>query len=180
VTTKKLIEVALPQDAINAASAREKPIRHGHPSTLNLWWAWRPLALIFAQMVDDPSAYLGEEAEIEAKRGRLFRIIEDLVVWKNFTIEQVLNTLGQEVLASLQWHKEWEGLKDENAKLPGYEAFGGQAWDLTFPLFKSCERAGWAEEARSYNALVIAWPDLIDLSASAPKPVSYVQSDINL
>jgi putative DNA methylase len=59
---KKLIEVALPLDAINAASAREKSIRHGHPSTLHLWWARRPLAaaraVIFAQMVDDPSTYV--------------------------------------------------------------------------------------------------------------------------
>ena len=58
---KKLIEVALPLDAINAASAREKSIRHGHPSTLHLWWARRPLAaaraVIFAQMVDDPSSW---------------------------------------------------------------------------------------------------------------------------
>jgi putative DNA methylase len=58
---KKLIEVALPLDAINAASAREKSIRHGHPSTLHLWWARRPLAaaraVIFAQMVDDPAGY---------------------------------------------------------------------------------------------------------------------------
>ena len=61
-TRKKLIEVALPLEAINKASAREKSIRHGHPSTLHLWWARRPLAaaraVIFAQMVDDPSAYL--------------------------------------------------------------------------------------------------------------------------
>ena len=59
---KKLIEVALPLDAVNAASAREKSIRHGHPSTLHLWWARRPLAaaraVIFSQMVDDPSAHL--------------------------------------------------------------------------------------------------------------------------
>lgn len=58
---KKLIEVALPLDAINSASAREKSIRHGHPSTLHLWWARRPLAaasaVIFALMVDDPSAH---------------------------------------------------------------------------------------------------------------------------
>ena len=57
---KKLIEVAIPLEAINAASAREKSIRHGHPSTLHLWWARRPLAaaraVIFCQMVDDPSA----------------------------------------------------------------------------------------------------------------------------
>ena len=56
---KKLIEVALPLDAINKAAAREKSIRHGHPSTLHLWWPRRPLAasraVIFAQMVDDPS-----------------------------------------------------------------------------------------------------------------------------
>ena len=61
-TRKKLIEVALPLDAINKASAREKSIRHGHPSTLNLWWARRPLAaaraVIFAQMVDGPSEYV--------------------------------------------------------------------------------------------------------------------------
>ena len=61
-TRKKLIEVALPLDAINKASAREKSIRHGHPSTLHLWWARRPLAaaraVIFAQMVDDPSEYV--------------------------------------------------------------------------------------------------------------------------
>src|SRR5215211_985643 len=59
---RKLIEVALPLDAINAACAREKSIRHGHPSTLHLWWARRPLAaaraVIFAQMVDDPSTYV--------------------------------------------------------------------------------------------------------------------------
>ena len=61
-TRKKLIEVALPLDAINKASAREKSIRHGHPSTLHLWWARRPLAaaraVIFAQMIDDPSEYV--------------------------------------------------------------------------------------------------------------------------
>ncbi len=59
--SKKLIEVALPLEAISAASAREKSIRHGHPSTLHLWWARRPLAaaraVIFSQMVDDPSAH---------------------------------------------------------------------------------------------------------------------------
>ena len=60
-TRKKLIEVAIPLDAINAASAREKSIRHGHPSTLHLWWARRPLAacraVLFAQLVDDPSSH---------------------------------------------------------------------------------------------------------------------------
>ncbi|MGH7725329.1 MAG: DUF1156 domain-containing protein [Candidatus Eiseniibacteriota bacterium] len=70
---KKLIEVALPLEAINTASAREKSIRHGHPSTLHLWWARRPLAaaraVIFAQMVDDPSAYV-DELRSDAKRRR--------------------------------------------------------------------------------------------------------------
>src|SRR6516165_2251920 len=94
---KKLIEVALPLEAINTASAREKSIRHGHPSTLHLWWARRPLAaaraVIFAQMVDDPSAHPDlfptEEAQ-EQERQRLFRLIEELVQWKNTTNEAVL------------------------------------------------------------------------------------------
>ena len=73
---RKLIEVALPLDAINTASAREKSIRHGHPSTLHLWWARRPLAaaraVIFAQMVDDPSEHTGAAAERsrQAARGK--------------------------------------------------------------------------------------------------------------
>src|SRR5258708_37817723 len=83
---KKLIEVALPLEAINAASAREKSIRHGHPNTLHLWWARRPLAaaraVIVAQMVADPSAnpdlFPTEKAQ-EKERRRLFRIIEELV-----------------------------------------------------------------------------------------------------
>src|SRR5690606_8558079 len=83
---RKLIEVALPLEAINAASTREKSIRHGHPSTLHLWWARRPLAaaraVIFAQMVDDPSSlpelFPTEEAQ-QKERERLFRIIEKLV-----------------------------------------------------------------------------------------------------
>jgi len=96
--SRKLIEVALPLDAINKASAREKSIRHGHPSTLHLWWARRPLAaaraVIFAQMVDDPSAhperFPTEEAQ-EQERQRLFRLIEELVKWENTTNEDVLN-----------------------------------------------------------------------------------------
>jgi putative DNA methylase len=104
---KKLIEVALPLDAINTASAREKSIRHGHPSTLHLWWARRPLAaaraVIFAQMVDDPSAhpehFPTEEAQ-EAERQRLFRIIEQLVLWENTTNERVLNQAREEIWKS--------------------------------------------------------------------------------
>ena len=104
---KKLIEVALPLEAINKASAREKSIRHGHPSTLHLWWARRPLAaaraVIFAQMVDDPSAnpdvFPTEKAQ-EKERQRLFRIIEDLVLWENTTNEEVLERARAEIWQS--------------------------------------------------------------------------------
>jgi len=162
---KKLIEVALPLEAINKACAREKSIRHGHPSTLHLWWARRPLAaaraVIFAQMVDDPSAYvdvlradaklhrkaetalkarlkLWEEARALAKktkgtglsvpepgpaptlddmladeeRQRLFRIIEDLVLWENTTNETVLQAARDEIWQS------WRRACAENADHP--------------------------------------------------------------
>ena len=85
---KKLIEVALPLDAINKASAREKSIRHGHPSTLHLWWARRPLAaaraVIFAQMVDDPSGYvdvLRQDAKLR-RRSESLRIARKKV-WED-------------------------------------------------------------------------------------------------
>ena len=101
---KKLIEVALPLDAINAASAREKSIRHGHPSTLHLWWARRPLAaaraVIFAQMVDDPSAWpelFPTEEEQTAERERLFSLIRELVKWENITNEEVLERARREI-----------------------------------------------------------------------------------
>ena len=104
---KKLIEVALPLDAINKASAREKSIRHGHPSTLHLWWARRPLAaaraVIFAQLVDDPSSWPEEfptEAAQEAERQRLFRLIEQLVKWENTTNEDLLEQARNEIRRS--------------------------------------------------------------------------------
>jgi AbrB family looped-hinge helix DNA binding protein len=94
---RKLIEVALPLEAINKASAREKSIRHGHPSTLHLWWARRPLAaaraVIFSQMVDDPSGWpdlFPTEKAQEKERQRLFRVIADLMLWENTTNEAVL------------------------------------------------------------------------------------------
>lgn len=87
---RKLIEVALPLEAINKESAREKSIRHGHPSTLHLWWARRPLAacraVLFAQLVDDPSSHperFPTEETQDAERQRLFRLIERMVVWEN-------------------------------------------------------------------------------------------------
>ena len=106
-TRKKLIEVALPLDAINAASAREKSIRHGHPSTLHLWWARRPLAaaraVLFAQLVDDPSDLPEEfptEEEQKKERDRLFEIIEELVLWENTTNEIVLEKARAEIRKS--------------------------------------------------------------------------------
>jgi putative DNA methylase len=104
---KKLIEVAIPLEAINAASAREKSIRHGHPSTLHLWWARRPLAaaraVIFCQMVDDPSAVPEEfptDEDQEHERLRLFALISELVTWENTTNEQVLNRAREEIRRS--------------------------------------------------------------------------------
>lgn len=103
-TKKKLIEVALPLAAINAASVREKAIRHGHPSTLHLWWARRPLAacraVLFAQLVNDPSSdperFPTHEAQEEERR-RLFGIVEELVKWENSTNEDVLNRARTEI-----------------------------------------------------------------------------------
>ena len=143
---KKLIEVAIPLEAINKASAKEKSIRHGHPSTLHLWWARRPLAscraVLFCQLVDDPSEYVADllansttrsaaQAELETRielrkaarasgtftiaedkpitletvaidleRQRLFRIVEELVIWENSTNEAVLNRARAEILRS--------------------------------------------------------------------------------
>uniref|UniRef100_A0A7C1FIP5 DUF1156 domain-containing protein n=1 Tax=Caldilinea aerophila TaxID=133453 RepID=A0A7C1FIP5_9CHLR len=108
---RKLIEVALPLDAINQASAREKSIRHGHPSTLHLWWARRPLAaaraVLFAQLVDDPSAWpelFPTEAAQQRERERLFGIIEDLVVWEHTTNEEVLERARREIRRSWARH----------------------------------------------------------------------------
>lgn len=104
---KKLIEVALPLEKINAESAREKSIRHGHPSTLHLWWARRPLAaaraVIWSSLVDDPSSHLEKfptEDEQNRERQRLFKILEDLVVWENSNNERVLAAAKEEILKS--------------------------------------------------------------------------------
>ena len=117
VTRKKLIEVALPLEAINVASAREKSIRHGHPSTLHLWWARRPLAtaraVLFAQMVDDPSSWpelFPTEEDQSHEQQRLFRIIEDLVKWENTTNETVLEKARAEIRRS--WRRTCEDNRD--------------------------------------------------------------------
>ena len=116
---KKLIEVAMPLEAINRASAREKSIRQGHPSTLHPWWARRPLAaaraVILAQMIDDPSAHpdrFPSEANQEEERQRLFRILEDLVLWENTTDEMVLQRARDEIWRS------WRAACAENTSHP--------------------------------------------------------------
>ena len=104
---KKLIEVALPLDAINAESAREKSIRHGHPSTLHLWWSRKPTAtaraVIWASLVDDPSAHPEQfptEKAQEKERQRLFRILEQLVKWENANDQRVLDAAKAEIMKS--------------------------------------------------------------------------------
>ncbi len=105
---KKLIEVALPLEAISREAAREKSIRHGHPSTLHLWWARRPLAacraVLFAQLVDDPSSdpqyRIGQRVDEErasGKRAELFNLIEDLVKWENSNNPDIINKARAEI-----------------------------------------------------------------------------------
>lgn len=119
---KKLIEVSLPLEAINAASAKEKSIRSGHPSTLHLWWARRPLAsaraVIFAQMVDDPSEHpdiFPTEKSQQKERQRLFKIIEELVRWENNSNETLLKRAQEEIKQSWR-HTCAENSDNPNAK----------------------------------------------------------------
>lgn len=121
---KKLIEVALPLDDINVASAREKSIRHGHPSTLHLWWARRPLAaaraVIFAQMVNDPGGergyYAGKtKAQADAEREELFQIMRDLVLWENTNNEEVLGRARAAIA------KSWRETCALNPGKPGFD-----------------------------------------------------------
>ncbi|QJE02497.1 DUF1156 domain-containing protein [Massilia forsythiae] len=120
-TPKKLIEVALPLDDINAASAREKSIRHGHPSTLHLWWARRPLAaaraVIFAQMVNDPGGDRGyapgmTKAQAQLERERLFGIMRRLVTWENTNDGTVLAEARAEII------KSWVEICEQNKSHP--------------------------------------------------------------
>ena len=108
MAVKKLIEVALPLEKINTESAREKSIRFGHPSTLHLWWARRPLAsaraVIWASLVDDPSSHpelFPTEEEQNKERQRLFRVLEDLVEWDNSNNEAVLERARKEIINSV-------------------------------------------------------------------------------
>ncbi|MCY4343956.1 MAG: DUF1156 domain-containing protein [Gammaproteobacteria bacterium] len=163
-TRKKLIEVALPLDAINKASAREKSIRHGHPSTLHLWWARRPLAaaraVIFAQMVDDPSAVpeeFGGHAAQAAERQRLFRILEELVIWENTTNETVLERARAEIRRS--WRRACKDNRDHPQadelfnpdKLPAFhDPFAGGG---ALPL--EAQRLGLEAHASDLNPVAV-------------------------
>ncbi len=147
ISPKKLIEVALPLDVINAACAREKSIRHGHPSTLHLWWARRPLAaaraVIFAQLVHDPEDLWfcqnpgkvplpQNRAAWTKARKRLFRIIEALVQWENTANEEVLDEAREAVYESWRQtcqlncnHPQAKELFDPN-EMPGlHDPFSG-------------------------------------------------------
>jgi putative DNA methylase len=132
IAPKKLIEVALPLDAINAACAREKSIRHGHPSTLHLWWARRPLAaaraVIFSQMVNDPEDIWrlknpGKEPNKQERghwtkaRKKLFGIIEDLVKWENTTNDEVIERAREEIRKSWRETCELNKCRPEAAEL---------------------------------------------------------------
>jgi putative DNA methylase len=169
IAPKKLIEVALPLDAINKACAREKSIRHGHPSTLHLWWARRPLAaaraVLFAQLVNDPSwKYSAEELKknqvkgaITKKRNELFRLITELVQWENTTNEKVLELARKEIRAS--WRETCEANKDhpdaktlfDPEKLPAFhDPFAGGG---SIPL--EAQRLGLEAHASDLNPVAV-------------------------
>ena len=164
VSRKKLIEVALPLAAINTASAREKAIRRGHPSTLHLWWARRPLAaaraVLFAQMVDDPSScpelFPTDEAQ-SRERQRLFGIIEELVKWENTTNETVLDWARNEIRQS--WLRTCEDNRDhpraselfDPERLPAFhDPFAGGG---SIPL--EAQRLGLEAHASDLNPVAV-------------------------
>lgn len=165
---RKLIEVALPLDTINVAAAREKSIRHGHPSTLHLWWARRPLAaaraVIFAQMVNDPGFQQGKgfrygknKQEAALERERLFKIVEDLVKWENTNNEEVLKRARDEIQRSWREvcalnkdHPRATELFDPN-KLPAFhDPFAGGG---TIPL--EAQRLGLETYASDINPVAV-------------------------
>ncbi len=169
---RKLIEVALPLDAINVAAAREKSIRHGHPSTLHLWWARRPLAaaraVLFGQLVNDPAAvweltHPGEEPTRQQKGGwanarrHLFALITDLVQWENTTNETVLGKAREAIRQS--WRETCELNRDhpdaatlfDPDRLPGlHDPFAGGG---TIPL--EAQRLGLEAHASDLNPVAV-------------------------
>jgi putative DNA methylase len=130
---RKLIEVALPLDAINSAAVQEKgnPFLKGHPRNLHQWWARRPMAIaravIFAQLVNDPGYQQGggfrygkTKKEAAVERDRLFKIIEDLVQWKNTSNKEVLDRAKAEIDRS--WREVCELNKDHPQALQLFNA----------------------------------------------------------
>ena len=161
---KKLIEVALPLEAINVASVREKSMRHGHPASLHLWWARRPLAaaraILFAQMVDDPSAHpdIFRTAKAQDKeRQRLFKIIEELVKWENTCNDSVVQKARDEIWQSWRYtcaenadHPRAKELFDR-FKLPGFhDPFAGGG---ALPL--EAQRLGLESYASDLNPVAV-------------------------
>jgi putative DNA methylase len=163
---RKLIEVALPLDLINGAASKEKSIRHGHPSTLHLWWARRPLAaaraVLFAQLVNDPGyeRHLNRgvnKVEAAKERERLFKIIEDLVIWENTNNEAVLSTARAEIWKSWREtcelnrnHPEAETLFNPE-RLPAFhDPFAGGG---TIPL--EAQRLGLKSYASDLNPVAV-------------------------
>lgn len=143
---KKLIETSLPLEAINAASAREKSIRHGHPSTLHLYWARRPLAtvraVLFAQLVDDPASRPDEFPTVESQdkeRGRLHALMEKLIIWENSNDEKLLEQAREEIR------------KSNDGKLPAVvDPFAGGG---SIPL--EAQRLGLESHASDLNPLAV-------------------------
>ena len=169
VAPKKLIEVALPLDEINKACAREKSIRHGHPSTLHLWWARRPLAaaraVLFAQLVNDPSWKYSDDdlkraqikSAITRKRNELFKLITELVQWENTNNEEVLGRARKEIRSS--WRETCEANKAhpdaatlfDPEKLPAFhDPFAGGG---TIPL--EAQRLGLEAYASDLNPVAV-------------------------
>lgn len=157
---KKLIEVALPLDDINVAASREKSIRHGHPSTLHLWWARRPLAaaraVLFSQLVNDPGGkrgygkYKGQTREdAQREREKLFAIIRDLVKWENINNEEVLERARVEIRKS--WRETCEITGDDPEKMPPFlDPFAGGG---SIPL--EAQRLGLEAHASDLNPVAV-------------------------
>lgn len=157
---KKLIEVALPLDDINAEASREKSIRHGHPSTLHLWWARRPLAaaraVLFAQLVNDPGGKRGYQAyrsqtkeQAQQEREKLFEIIRDLVKWENTNNPEVLEKARAKIRDS--WEETCKLTGEDPEKMPPFlDPFCGGG---TIPL--EAQRLGLEAHASDLNPVAV-------------------------